>query len=67
MERTYIVEKMMCNDCVRNINNALDKVEGISYSVDLASKSVVVNFQGEVNDALVIGAIGRAGYSAMRL
>ncbi len=67
MTRTYIVNKMMCNGCVNNIDRSLAKVDNIAYTIDLNTRTVVVDFNGEVNDAKVIGAIKKAGYEASRL
>ena len=67
MKRTYIVEKMMCAGCVRAIDTQLAKVDSIAYNVNLPTKTVEVDFFGEVDDHKVIKAIKAAGYNAMRL
>lgn len=58
---------MMCNGCVNNIDRGLAKVNGIAYTIDLSARTVVIDFNGEVNDAKVISAIKKAGYDATRL
>ncbi len=67
MKRTYIVPKMMCGNCEKKVEKALRRVKNISYSIDLATKQVVVYFNGEVDDSRVINAILKAGYEATRL
>ena len=67
MTRTYIVEKMMCGGCVRNIDAALSKVKSISYTINLETRTVVVDFVDKVDDNKVINALKKAGYEAHRL
>ncbi|HZJ89661.1 MAG TPA: heavy metal-associated domain-containing protein [Bacilli bacterium] len=67
MKRTYIVPRMMCANCQKKVEKRLNRVRNISYTIDLANKSVIVYFNGEVDDSRVINAIMRAGYEAHRL
>ncbi|MDY0214319.1 MAG: heavy metal-associated domain-containing protein [Bacilli bacterium] len=67
MKRTYIVPKMMCGGCQKAIDAKLMNVSGISYEINLENKTVVVYFNGEIDDHKVISAIRNAGYEAARL
>lgn len=67
MKRTYIIPRMMCGNCQKKVEKYLNRVKNISYTIDLTNKSVIVYFNGEVDDSRVISAINRAGYEAHRL
>ena len=45
------VEGMMCNNCVKHVREALEKVSGVaSVEVDLAAKTASVTLNAEVSD-----------------
>jgi copper chaperone len=61
--RTYTVEGMTCEHCVRAVTAEVGKVEGVAgVDVDLASGNVTVRADGPVDDAAVAAAVDEAGY-----
>lgn len=58
---------MMCGGCARAIDGKLNKVDNISYDINVEERTVVVDFHGPVDDNKVIKAIKAAGYDAARL
>lgn len=60
--KTYRCEEMMCNGCVSRINKGLDH-EGIGHTVDLETKTVVVNDEKDYAKAVEI--LDDLGFSAV--
>ena len=59
------IEGMMCDNCRRHAYEALAAVDKVkNVSVDLQSKSATVELEQEIDDALLIEAVKKAGYSA---
>jgi Cu+-exporting ATPase len=67
-ELTLDIDGMTCASCVRRVEKALGKVEGVaSASVNLATEQATVRFDPDsVTDADLVAAVERAGYSASR-
>ncbi len=62
--KTFKVEKMMCMNCAKHVENACLSVEGITEAkVNLKKKNVTVKSDNEINDELIKKAITEAGYS----
>ncbi|MDR0277671.1 MAG: heavy metal translocating P-type ATPase [Paucimonas sp.] len=56
---------MTCASCAGRVERALNKLPGVqSVSVNLASERAHVELLGQVDDATLIAAVERAGYSA---
>lgn len=54
---------MSCGHCVNHVKIALEELSGVnSVSVDLASKTAIVEAGSEVDDADIKAAIEDAGY-----
>jgi Copper chaperone len=63
MKKKIIVEGMSCGHCVNHVKTALEELNGVnSASVDLNSKTAVIEASGEVDDAAIKAAIEDAGY-----
>lgn len=59
-----LVPDMSCAHCKTTVETALLAVDGVrEASVDLDSKTVVIEHVDAVNDATLRGAIDAAGYS----
>jgi copper chaperone CopZ len=64
-ERTYVVEGMTCEHCVRAVSEEVSKVVGVvAVDVDLPTKRVQVSGV-DVDDAAVVAAVEEAGYEAV--
>lgn len=63
MIKTLNVEGMMCQHCVKHVNDALQKVEGVrSVSVSLEEKTARVECSETVSDEALKAAVVDAGY-----
>jgi copper chaperone CopZ len=61
--RTYNVDGMTCEHCVRAITGNVTKIAGVAdVAVDLTAKTVAVTGQA-VDEAAVRAAIDEAGYT----
>jgi copper ion binding protein len=66
MKKKIIVEGMSCGHCVNHVKTALEELNGVnSVSVDLDSKTAVVEASGEVDNADIKAAIEDAGYEVV--
>ncbi len=65
METIIKVEGMMCQNCVRHVNEALMKIEGVNeVTIDLKKGKVMVDALDSVKDEVLYEAINKAGYKA---
>lgn len=55
---------MTCASCQRRVEKALNKIEGVSASVNYATGSAVINSEKKLDPALFIRVIEDSGYSA---
>ena len=55
---------MTCASCQRRVEKALNKLEGVSASVNYATGSAVINSQNQVDPEIFIKIIEDSGYSA---
>jgi Cu2+-exporting ATPase len=63
MEKTFNVEGMMCGHCEAHVKKALEAIDGVTQALpDKDSKKVVVHFEKEVADEVIIKAITDEGY-----
>lgn len=65
MEKTLLVEGMMCEKCVAHVKKALERVEGVDEAlVDLEGKKAVVRVGADVTDDALVDAVVGEGYEA---
>ena len=55
---------MTCASCQRRVEKALNKIEGVSASVNYATGSAVINSENQLDPSLFIKVIEDSGYSA---
>lgn len=66
MKKKIIVEGMSCGHCVNHVKNALEELNGVtSVTVDLESKTAVVEASGDLSDETIKAAIEDAGYEVV--
>ena len=63
-EATLDIEGMTCASCVARVEKRLERVEGVSASVNLATESARVQVTTDVDDARLVAAVAEAGYTA---
>ncbi len=65
---TLRIRGMTCASCVRRVERALSRVDGVeAASVNFASATARVSHGGELPDERLVAAVERAGYGAARL
>lgn len=63
MKTTVKIEGMSCAHCAMRVEKALNALEGISASVNLASGSATVESDGDIDRDRLADAVRTAGYS----
>lgn len=68
MKKTIMVEGMMCQHCVKHVNDALAKVEGVSeVAVNLEGKKAEVTLSADVSDDVLAKAVIDEGYEVKQV
>ena len=68
MQKTISIEGMMCMHCVKHVNEALSKVDGVSLvEVSLENKNAVVTLSSPVDDSILKSAVENAGYDVTEI
>lgn len=62
---TLKVEGMMCMHCVSHVEEALNKLEGVSAKANLETKEVTVEISQNLDVEILVGAVKEAGYEAV--
>ncbi|MGF6906605.1 heavy metal translocating P-type ATPase [Fusobacterium sp. PH5-44] len=62
MKKIIIIEGMMCAHCKGRVEEILNKIDGVSATVDLEQKSAYVNLSKNIDDEILRNAIIAAGY-----
>ena len=57
------IEGMTCEHCKNRVENALNRLEGVSAKVNLKKKTAVVSMEKEVEDMQLQKAVEQAGQS----
>ena len=66
MKKTMTIEGMRCEHCAAFATKALKAVDGVSdASVDLKTKTAVVETDADVADADLVAAVADAGFKAV--
>lgn len=68
MQKTISIEGMMCMHCVKHVNEALSKVDGVSLvEVSLENKNAIVTLTKDVSDSALKSAVENAGYDVTEI
>ena len=62
-----LIEGMMCNHCKAHVENALNAIEGVQATVDLAAKCANVTLSREVTEETLTRAVTDAGYEVKEI
>ena len=63
--KTMIIEGMMCEHCKAHVEKALNTIDGVSATVDLAAKSAIIT--GDATDDVLTKAVTDAGYKVISI
>ncbi len=61
------IEGMVCANCARRIENALNILDGVWATVDLEGKKVIVRLKGDYPSDELLSAVRSAGYTVMSI
>ena len=68
MQKTISIEGMMCMHCVKHVNEALSKVDGVSLvEVSLENKNAIVTLTKDVSDSALKAAVENASYDVTEI
>lgn len=60
--RTLKISGMHCENCARNVRNALDGIDGVVATVDLKSGLAKISYTHEISESELKKAVNIAGY-----
>lgn len=63
MTLTIGIEGMSCGHCAARVRKALESIDGINATVDLAGKKATVNSLDTIDEQAIRAAIRDAGYT----
>ncbi len=68
MEKTLVIDGMMCQHCVAHVQSALEKIAGVErVDVQLKKKRAVVTIAEEIANDTFVQAIEEAGYTVKKI
>lgn len=67
MKKVMMIEGMSCGHCSGRVEKALNALDGVSASVDLANKSASITLSKEVSDEVLKSAVKEAGYTVVSI
>ena len=67
MEKKMIIEGMACGHCSARVEKALNAIDGVSATVDLAAKCAAITLTKEVSDQVLTDAVTEAGYDVISI
>ena len=67
MEKTIIIEGMMCMHCTARVQKALEDIDGVTAHMDLEKKAAYLTLEKEVSDEVLTKAVEGAGYQGVTI
>ena len=67
IETNLAIEGMTCASCVARVEKNLQKIEGVTALVNLATEKAFVTHPPEVTQAQLVAAVEKAGYHATQI
>ena len=61
------IDGLTCEHCKNRVENALNRLEGVSAKVNLKKKTAVVSMEKEVEDMQLQKAVEQAGYKVIQI
>lgn len=65
--KDILIEGMTCDNCASRVQNVLNRIDGLSASVDLARNNAHIEFTHLISDDDVREAIEKAGYKVIEI
>ena len=64
MEKTILIEGMMCNNCTARVEKVLNSIDGIEHvEVSLEDKKAIIKTNGEIESSKIIETIEDIGFT----
>ena len=67
MIKTMTINGMMCAHCQAHVEKALNAIDGVTATVDLAAKTATVTLSKDVADEVLKNAVTEAGYEVVSI
>lgn len=67
MNKLMKIEGMMCAHCSGRVEKALNALEGVTATVDLAAGTASITLSAPVEDQVLVNAVTEAGYQVVSL
>ncbi len=64
-KKTFYVSGMHCEHCRNRIEESINRIAGVSATVNLKKNRVLVEYETLVDDAFIIRQIEKLGYTVM--
>ena len=65
MEKTIIIEGMMCSHCTGRVDKALNDIDGVKATVSLDDKSAHCVLSKDIDEEVLVKAVTDAGYKVI--
>ena len=63
--RVFKIDGMHCENCTNRVKRAINRIDGVSASLNLRKKEAVVKYEKEVDDDVLTSEIERLGYKVI--
>ena len=63
MEKKMNIEGMMCPNCQKHVDKALNSIDGVEATVDLKNNCAYLKLSHDVDESILIQAVEDAGYT----
>ena len=67
MNKTMVINGMMCAHCQAHVEKALNAIDGVEAKVDLAAKTATLTLSRDVSDEVLRQAVTDAGYEVVEI
>ncbi len=67
MNKTLVIEGMLCGHCAAHVTRALQALPGVQAHVDLQRKEAYVQAATEISDEVLKKAVQDAGYEVVAI
>ena len=67
MNKTMVINGMMCAHCQAHVEKALNAIDGVEAKVDLAAKTATLTLSRDVPDEVLRQAVTDAGYEVAEI
>ena len=67
MEKTVMIEGMMCENCRKHVKKALESIGNVNVKVDLKEKKAYIDSKKDVSDETIVKSVEEAGYKVTKI